>query len=85
MFEESGALISAKIVKQEKKGNSGERIGQFNVFLRERERKNTEMDGGKKMWLLFLLHSFLHQEFSEVLAGSFYGVYLLYLGKDRLY
>lgn len=36
------------------------------------------------MWLLFLLHSFLHQEFSEVLAGRFYGVYLLYLGK-RLY
>jgi len=53
-------------------------MGQFYVFFFIKREKNSESDGGKKMWLLFRLHSFLHQEFSEVLAGRFYGVYICF-------
>lgn len=51
-----------------------ERTIQFSCFWLTKKRKT---EGGKlkrreQTWLLFLLHSFLHQEFAEVLAGGFY-------------
>ena len=48
--------------------------------LSRRRKEKTE-----GMWLLFLLHSFLHQEFSEVWAGGFLllGFFPLHLGRTR--
>lgn len=47
MFEAFGALIPAKIVKQGKKSNSGEWIGQFHVFSREKKETVSRMEGRK--------------------------------------
>lgn len=72
-----------KIVKQEKKRQLWRMDRTVLHFLKG---KKNESDEGKKMWLLFLLHSFIHQERTVVWqAALITGVYLLYLKKDRLY
>lgn len=70
---------------REKNKITWNRQDSFHVFLFERE-KNIMSRKGKKMWLPFLLNSFLDLEFTEVLADSFYYCVLSpSLGEDKLY
>lgn len=52
----------------------------FSCLLKEKQKG----EKSRGTWLLFLLHSFLHQEFAEVLAGVlYYWLIFLLLWKDK--